>query len=211
MGFAIYVMRIENGVSTKMNQVLIVVDETRASKSVVSTFRNLVRPPERVVLLYAQKVEGGSLMTDMLGDAEMSTLREGLEGTAYKEKMDSKAEMVLDYYKKELENGGTVGIKTIIRAGHPAEEILKAADEEGAGLIILGFSEERGLNRLITGNVSRDVRERAKVPVLVAKRANICEEPYTWRDAFAAISVASSVVFGLYLLGIVLQRGTFLH
>jgi len=49
------------------------------------------------------------------------------------------------------------------------------------------------------------------MPVLVAKRANICEEPYTWRDAVAAVSVTSAVVFGLFLLGIFLQNGRLLH
>ncbi len=194
-----------------MHKVLIAVDDTKTSKQVISSFHNLVRRPESIVLLYTQRLEGKSLMIDMLGDAEMATLKEMLEGTEYKERLDEKAEKILNYYRKELGEEGAFSIKTVVRAGHPAEEVLRVADEEGVGLIILGFNGRKGLNRLIAGSLDREVREKAKVPVLMAKRANICEEAYTWRDALAAISVTTTVIFGLYLLGVVLYGGWFLH
>jgi nucleotide-binding universal stress UspA family protein len=211
MGFAFKGIRTQQAMGGKMNKVLIAVDDTKASKAVISSFQNLVQKPESAILLYAERLEGRSLMIDMLGDAEMSTLKETLQGTEHKDKLDEKAERILDYYKRELENGSTVRVKTVIRAGHPAEEILKVANEEGVELIILGGSERRGLGRLIAGNVDREVGKNAKVPVLLAKRANICEEPYTWRDALAAISVTTAVVFGLFLLGIIFEGKKFLH
>lgn len=57
-----------------MKKVLIAVDETEGSKSVLSVFHNMVRPPETVVLVHVQRLEGKSMMIDMLGEAEMSTL-----------------------------------------------------------------------------------------------------------------------------------------
>jgi nucleotide-binding universal stress UspA family protein len=188
-----------------MKKVLIAVDDTKASKAVLTTFHNSVQQPEEVILLHVERLEGRSLMIDMLGEAEISTLKNAVNGTEHKEALDEKAEKILNFYKKELEGSGLFSVKTVIRDGIPTEEILKVADEEGVELIILGYSARKGLNRLIAGSVAKDVGKYAKVPVLVAKRANLCEEPYTWRDAFAAVSVTTAVVLGLFLLGIFLQ------
>ena len=51
----------------------------------------------------------------------------------------------------------------------------------------------------------------AKVPVLVAKRPLMCEEPYTKRDAWAAVSVTTAIMFALFILGVILQRGMIIH
>ncbi len=193
-----------------VNSVLLVVDDTRSSRSVLSSFQNLVRRPQTAILLYVQRLEGRSLLTDMLGDAEMSTLKDALKDSEHKRRLDETAEIALDRFRREIEDG-RISVKSIIRAGHPAEEILKVADEEHAELIIMGGDGRRGLNRFISGNFAKEVQERAKVPVLVAKRANLCEEPYTWRDAVAAISVTAIFVAGLYILGIFLQGGKFQH
>ena len=194
-----------------MKKVLIAVDDTKASKAVLTTFHNSVQHSEVVILMHVERLQGRSLMIDMLGEAEIATLRDSLHGTEHKESLDKKAEKILNYYATELKSSGSSQIKTVIRDGIPAEEILKVANEEGVELIILGYSGRKGLSRLIAGSVAKDVAKNAKMPVLVAKRANICEEPYTWRDAVAAVSVTSAVVFGLFLLGIFLQNGRLLH
>jgi nucleotide-binding universal stress UspA family protein len=154
-----------------MKKVLVAVDETKASKSVLSVFNNLVRPPEEVIILHVERLEGSTLMIDMLGEAELSTLREALKGTDYKEKLDRKAEKILNYYRKEIESAGLFSVKTVVREGIPSEEILKVAEEENAELIIMGCNGTKGLQRLMTGCVSKDVERSSKVPVLVAKGA----------------------------------------
>lgn len=189
-----------------MNKVLIAVDGTKASTAVLSTLYNLVRKPEKVILLHVEKLEGRSAMVDMLGDAEMSTLKESLSGTDYKMALDEKAEKILNYYKRELDGSGILSITTEIRAGHPSDEILKVAAEENVDMILLGNNARRGLNRIIAGSVAGEVRKHTNVPVLVAKRPSLCEEPYSWRDAIAAVSVTSVVVLGLFLFGIFVQR-----
>ena len=163
---------------------MVAVDNTKGSKAVLAVFRNLVRPPEEVVLLHVEKLEGRSLMIDMLGEAELSTLKESLKGTEYKEELDRKAEKILSYYRKELENSGLISVKTVIRDGIPAEEILKVAEEEGVDLIVTGFNEKQGIHRLITGCVSKEVERNATVPVLVA-RDTTDEKAYDWKEAVA--------------------------
>lgn len=152
-----------------MKKVLVAVDDTKASESVVSVFDNLVRPPEELILLHVERLEGRSLMVDMLGEAELSTLKESLQGTEYKEELDRKAEKILNHYKKKFENGGLVSIKTMIREGIPSEEIARVAEEENVELVIIGCNGEKGLNRLITGCLSKDVEKSLRVPVIVAK------------------------------------------
>jgi nucleotide-binding universal stress UspA family protein len=153
-----------------MKKVLIAVDDTKGSKAVLSVFKNLVRPPQEVLLLHVQRLEGKSLMIDMLGEAELSTLRESLIGTEYKEELDRKSEQILNYYKRELQDGGLISIRTIVRDGIAADEILKVAEDEKVDLIITGANENKGMLRLIAGCLPGEVERRSKVPVLVGKQ-----------------------------------------
>ena len=188
-----------------MKKVLIAVDETESSKAVLTTFHNSVQEPDEVVLMHVERLEGRSLMIDMLGEAELSTLKESVTGTEHKEALDRKANDILDYYARQLQDSGTFGIKTVVREGIPAEEILKVADEEDVELIILGRSGRKGIDRIVAGNIGKEVAKGARVPVLMAKMPSICEAPYTWRDAFAAVSVTSAVVLCLFILGLILR------
>jgi universal stress protein A len=169
-----------------MKKVLIAVDDTKGSKAVLSVFRNLVRPPEEVLLLHVERLEGKSLMIDMLGEAELSTLKEQLKGTEYKEELDRKAQEVLNYYKRELEDGGLISVRTILREGIPAEEITKVAEEENVDLIITGSNGKRGLTRLISGCVSKEVEKHAAVPVIIAK-SDGSEKEYGVKEPAAAL------------------------
>ncbi|MEW6410455.1 MAG: universal stress protein [Nitrospirota bacterium] len=164
-----------------MKKILIAVDETKGSKAVLSIFHNMVRPPEKVILLHVERLEGRSRMIDMLGDAEMSTLKEMLRGTEYKEALDRKAEKILNYYRKELESGGLIDVKTVVREGHPVEEILRVAHEENVELIILGYNRRGWFDKLITGCVPRDVERRSKIPVVIAGKEEY-EEVKDWKE-----------------------------
>jgi nucleotide-binding universal stress UspA family protein len=188
-----------------MKKILIAVDDTKGSKNVLSVFHNFVHSPVEVVLLHVEKLQGRTLMIDMLGDAEMSTLREMLAGTEYKHKLDQRAKQILAFYSNELTQNGQVKVRTVVRDGIPSEEILKVAEEEGVELIILGQSGRRGFDRVISGRVAHHVENKANVPVLVAKRPLMCEEPFTKKDAYAAVSVTGAVIFLLYILGMVLK------
>ncbi len=153
-----------------MKKILIAVDDTKGSRNTFQMCGNMCScmQPESIVLIYVEKFEGRSLMDSMLGDAELSTLREVLEGTEYKSALDKKASDILSHYKKTLEEKGISGIKTVIKTGHPADEILKAAKEEKVDMIIVGSRGKR-VSHAFTGSVSREVVNRADIPVLVVK------------------------------------------
>ncbi len=154
-----------------MNKVLIAVDDTKGTKSAFSVCANFCSclRPRSIALVYVEKFEGKkSLIDEMLGDAEMSTLKEVLKGTEYQAALDKKARAILNYYKKALANQGLSKIKTIVKQGHPAEEILKTASEEKSNMIIVGSRGKR-TTHLFMGSVSREVADSADVPVLIVK------------------------------------------
>ncbi len=194
-----------------MKKILIAVDDTKGSKNVLSVFRNFVQQPAEVILLHVARLEGRSLMIDMLGDAELSTLKEMLAGSDHGAALDKRADQILAFYSRELAMDGQSTLKAIKKDGIPSEEILKVADTEGAELIILGQSGKRGFDRFITGKVAQYVENNAKVPVLVAKSPLMCEESYTRKDAYAAVSVTTAIMLALFLLGVMLQRGWIIH
>ncbi len=189
-----------------MKRVLVAVDDVKGSKSVLAMFNHLVRPPEEIILLHVERLEGSSLMIDMLGEAELSTLREELKDSEHKKKLDMKAGQVLDFCKAKLEENGLTGIRTMVTDGVPAEEILKVSRKENVDLIILGYGRKKGLNRFIAGSVARDVENNAKVPVLVAKRPAMWEEASIWIDAYYAVSFSTVVVLVMFFLGIIWEK-----
>ena len=162
-----------------MEKVLIAVDESKGSRATIPAFQNLIQKPRTVVLVTIQRLLGDSLVVDMLGEAELSTLRESLEGTEHKEALDSRAQLILAHYAWELENDG-VAVKKVIRDGPPAEAILKVAREEGVDLIITGHGCRNFLTRLIKGSVSREIRKNGTIPFLDA-RGGTCEEQSSGR------------------------------
>ena len=166
-----------------MKKVLIAADDTKGSLAVLEVFRNQVQPPQEVILVHVQRPLGNSLMGNMLGEAEMSTLKEMVKETEFQEELDKRAEKVLSYFKEELKQDGLFRIKTVVRAGNVHEELLKVAEEEQADMMILGCNGKTGLDRLLTGCVTKDVERRASVPVVVAKaggckvKEKTCVEP----------------------------------
>jgi nucleotide-binding universal stress UspA family protein len=153
-----------------MKNILVAVDDTKGSKDAVATFIRVCKclDPERLVLLHVERLEGRSLIDGMLGDPEMATLKETLEGTEYKDALDKRAQRILEYYSKAMEDSGIRGVETMVRSGHPSDEIIAAAEAEGIDMIIIGSRGKR-TSHLFMGSVSREVADRAEMPVLLVK------------------------------------------
>ena len=153
-----------------MKNVLIAVDDTKGTKAALSTFTDfcMCLTDSQVVLVYVEKLEGRSLMDEMLGEPELATLREAIGNTDLKAAMDRKAEKIFAFYRTALEKAGTPSVRTVLRSGHPAEEILAVAREENVDIIIVGSRASRSTS-LLMGSVSREVAERSPVPVLLVK------------------------------------------
>jgi nucleotide-binding universal stress UspA family protein len=57
--------------------------------------------------------------------------------------------------------------KILVPLGHPVEEILKAADEEGCDAIVLGTHGKGFLKHTFLGSVAGSVLERTRKPVFI--------------------------------------------
>jgi nucleotide-binding universal stress UspA family protein len=154
-----------------MNKILIAVDGTEGTRDVFEKTMQICKRmnPEQLILIYVEKLEASPLMDVMLGDSELAELKEAMEGTEFKEALDKKAKIILKYYRQILESAPPLPeVKTVIRTGHPAEEILKGAESEGADLIVIASRGDR-IGRLFMGSVSREVANNASVPVLLVR------------------------------------------
>ena len=62
-----------------------------------------------------------------------------------------------------------VKVETMVAEGDVHNEIIRAAEEKKADLIIMGTHGRRGLNRLLLGSVAESVTRRAHCPVLLIR------------------------------------------
>jgi len=157
-----------------MKKILIAIDDTKGTKEIFAKCALVCdcMRPETIILLYVEKFEGRSFIDEMLGEAEMNTLRNVLEGTEFKAALDAKAQKIGAYYKGVMEASASGSrVNTVIRTGQPAEEILKLAEEEKVDMIFVGSSGKRRWSSeiLLMGSVSREVANLAKCPVLIVK------------------------------------------
>jgi len=66
----------------------------------------------------------------------------------------------------ELKN---VNVETVLLEGHPADELIRFAEEEKMDIIVMDMIGRTGLDRLILGSVAEKVIRHSKVPVMVVK------------------------------------------
>ena len=69
-----------------------------------------------------------------------------------------------------------VALETVVGTRHAKHGLLAAADEVGAGLIVVGARGNAPLQRLLLGSVSRSVVHASKLPVLVARKRDASDD-----------------------------------
>jgi nucleotide-binding universal stress UspA family protein len=152
-------------------KILIAVDDTKSTREIFAKCTQMCKcmAPEEIVLLYVEQYGGRSILDDLMGEQELSALTEVIEGTEWKEALDKKAEKILGYYKTTLEQNAPVPlIKTMVRSGIPAEEIVQTAKDEDVSIILIGSRSSRPSSFLM-GSVSREVANIADRPVMIVK------------------------------------------
>jgi nucleotide-binding universal stress UspA family protein len=84
------------------------------------------------------------------------------------EVMREDSKQVLEDAKNACSGDG-IAVTATTCEGDAVDEILKAAKDTGADLIVLGTHGRQGLSRLFIGSVAEGVLRRADVPVLVVR------------------------------------------
>ena len=76
---------------------------------------------------------------------------------------------MLDDYKSQAKDSGIKDVKTLIRQGNAAAEILHIADEEKADTIVIGSTGINTLKEFLLGGVSHKMIHHAKCPVTIVR------------------------------------------
>jgi nucleotide-binding universal stress UspA family protein len=86
------------------------------------------------------------------------------------EAIRKEAQEILDNQVRKIEEGGGSVQEAHLRRGRKDEEIVRVAEEIGAGLIVMGSRGLGGMRRALMGSVSDGVMRHAHCPVLVVRK-----------------------------------------
>ncbi|MCU0578733.1 MAG: universal stress protein [Desulfobacterota bacterium] len=89
---------------------------------------------------------------------------------AYQEEMEQAALKKLQQHLAERLAPGLV-VRLLVALGDPADQIVRAADEAQADLIVIATRGQTGFKRLVFGSVAEKVVRLAGVPVLSIRGA----------------------------------------
>ena len=115
-------------------------------------------------------VKRGALLAKLLGISikviSVNDTHQFVSSVVIEEKLKKEAEALLDSFKKIGDEFG-VKVETEVISGKPAEEIVRFAKEDD--LIIMPNTIKKGIDRILSGNVSEEVVRNAPCSVLVVK------------------------------------------
>jgi nucleotide-binding universal stress UspA family protein len=72
-------------------------------------------------------------------------------------------------FVKEIGKVSGIEIESVILEGHPADEILEFAEQEGMDFIVMGTLGRTGLERFLLGSIAERVVRHSRIPVMVVK------------------------------------------
>lgn len=85
---------------------------------------------------------------------------------AMRESLTERGEQALG----EVESAADSRVTTVIRTGHPANEIIEYAREIDADVVAIGTRGRHGEHRLLLGSVAEEVVRRCPIPVLSVRQ-----------------------------------------
>jgi nucleotide-binding universal stress UspA family protein len=151
-------------------RVLVALDGSTASEAVVRLLMEIAGPLDMIVMLLhvlepitPQAVDGVIVVDDV-------------------EARRREAEDYLAPISAMLRSQG-VDTSWAIRRGRPADEILAAANENGADLIAMATHGRTGIGRLLFGSVAEAVLRRAPVPVFMIRQPQTVDAAPSARKA----------------------------
>ena len=86
------------------------------------------------------------------------------------EAIGKEVQEILDNQVRKIEEGGGTVQEAHLRRGRKDEEIVRVAEEIGAGLVVMGSRGLGGIRRALMGSVSDSVMRHAHCPVLVVRK-----------------------------------------
>ena len=72
-------------------------------------------------------------------------------------------------FVEDAAKAADVEVESVLLEGHPVDEIIKFAEQNGIEMIVMGTLGKTGLDRFLLGSVAENVVRHSKVPVLVVR------------------------------------------
>ena len=147
-----------------LRRAIVAVDGSESAEHALDALLRLPLPAEmEITLVYV-------LRPDALPPALQ--LGPGFSGGAmideYEQQYHTLGEQIVQHAQAHLHHAGREAA-TEVRRGAPAEELIAAAREAGADLIVVGAANKSALGRLFLGSVSSRVLSHAPCSVMVAR------------------------------------------
>ncbi len=120
-----------------------------------------------LTLLHVIPEEQVRIVEEIIGEGSVVRIPKGLRENVLQERqkeLKAQLEMVVSSDLKQ-----SLKIEEVICIGNPYLEIVKAAKEKGADLIVLGTHGRTGLAHVLIGSVAEKVVHNAPCPVLTIK------------------------------------------
>ncbi len=117
------------------------------------------------------KATGSKLHVVAAGRSFPSGVYESYTDTeAGRKDLRQEAQDILDEQVKKIEEAGGTVQEAYVRRGRKDQEIVRLAEEIGAGLIVIGSRGHGGVRRALMGSVADSVVRHAHCPVLVVRK-----------------------------------------
>ncbi|HVF45575.1 MAG TPA: universal stress protein [Pyrinomonadaceae bacterium] len=114
----------------------------------------------RVICLY--------VVEPVVQPAGWAPVAEPMPAAELGERLEEAAARDLPAFSKSEEFAG-LEVEDVTAHGEPAAEIVRAAEERGAGLIVISSHGRTGIGRILFGSTAESVVRHARCPVLVVK------------------------------------------
>lgn len=75
-------------------------------------------------------------------------------------------------FVEETAKAAGIEVESVLIEGHPADEIVKFAEQNDIEMIVMGTLGKTGLDRFLLGSVAENVVRHSKIPVLVVRGEN---------------------------------------
>ena len=151
-----------------MTHILMATDGSEQSLKAVRYLRDLLKDaaPERVTVIAVVRPLAAVPFASDFGEEEHAAQQayEDPESLSFQHA----AREALDRVATELE-GVETQVDTLIRIGTPADQIIRAADELEADLIVIGGRGKGAIEAIVLGSVAYRVLHHAPCPVLVTR------------------------------------------
>ncbi|AKB77904.1 Universal stress protein [Methanosarcina horonobensis HB-1 = JCM 15518] len=143
--------------TVNFKKIMIATDGSVCSRMAANNAIELARLSGGTV--YAVYVVSTDYFSSMAVDLDWERMREALK---------KEGNQAVNYVTGIGEMEG-VRVEPVLLEGHPADELIRYAEEEGMDIVVMGTLGKTGLDRLFLGSVAGNMVRNSKVPVMVVK------------------------------------------